>query len=72
MLNGADTCRRCRTELHKVQEVERQAQLLGGAAMHRLALDDTMAAGRLLRRAIVLHATPELRALWQLVQSRAK
>ena len=71
MLNGADTCRRCRVELHKVQDVERQAQLLAGAAMYRLALDDTVAAGRLLRRAIALHGTVELRTLWQLVQSRA-
>jgi hypothetical protein len=67
MLNGADSCRRCRAELQTAQRVERTSQVLIGAAIHRLALDDAEAAERLLRRALVLHATPEVRSLWRLV-----
>jgi len=67
MLNGADTCRRCRAELRSAQQVERDAQALVGAALHRLAHDDTEAAGPLLRRALALHATPDALALWRLV-----
>jgi len=66
-LNGADTCRRCRAELRTVQRVEREGQALVDAAMHRLALDDTAAARRLLQRALALHATPEVRALCTMV-----
>jgi hypothetical protein len=63
LLNGADTCRRCRTELKQVQDVERQGRELVGAAMHLLALGDTAAAMRLLRRARIVHAVPEVRLL---------
>jgi hypothetical protein len=63
LLNGADICRRCRTELKLVQDVERRGRELVGAAMHLLALGDTAAAMRLLRRAHVVHATPEVRLL---------
>ena len=35
-LNGASTCRRCRADLQKVQEVERRGQALAGAAMRPL------------------------------------
>ena len=63
LLNGADTCRRCRTELKQVQDVEREGRELVDAAMHFLALDDTTAAMRLLRRARVVHMTPEVRIL---------
>ena len=63
-LNGADTCRRCRAELGSAQRVEREAAALTGAAMRLLALGDA-GGGGLLRRALVLHATPESLALWQ-------
>jgi hypothetical protein len=63
LLNGADTCRRCRVELNAVQALERQARQLSGAAMHCMILGDLAAADRLLRRARVLHATPEVRLL---------
>ena len=62
-LNGADICRRCRTELKQVQDVERRGRELVDAAMHQLALGHTAAAMRLLRRARVVHATPEVRLL---------
>jgi hypothetical protein len=67
MLNGAETCRRCKAELQTVQRVERESQALLGAAMHRLSVGDAAAARRLLRLALGLHATPEVRALWQSV-----
>lgn len=67
MLNGADTCRRCRAELQTVQRVEREGRALLEAAIHRLSLDDMATAGRFLRRALALHATPEVRALRRLV-----
>jgi hypothetical protein len=63
LLNGADTCRRCRAELKQVQDIERQGRELVGAAMHLLALGNTAAAMRQLRRARVVHATPEVRLL---------
>jgi hypothetical protein len=63
LLNGAEICRRCRAELKLVQDVERQGRELAGAAMHLLALGNTVEAQRLLRRACVVHATPEVRAL---------
>jgi hypothetical protein len=63
LLNGADTCRRCRVELKAVQALERHARQLSGAAMHCMTLSDFAAADRLLRRARILHATPEVRLL---------
>jgi hypothetical protein len=66
-LNGAETCRRCRAELRSVIRVERQGQVLIDAATHRLCLDDVVTAKRLLRRALALHAAPEVWALWRLV-----
>jgi hypothetical protein len=66
-LNGAETCRRCRAELQSIKRVERQCQVLVDAAIHSLSLDDVITANRLLRRALVLHAVPEVRALWRLV-----
>lgn len=63
LLNGADTCRRCRAELKQVQEVARQGRELAGAAMYCLAVGDTAAARRLLRRARVVHATPQVEVL---------
>ena len=43
--------------------VERRGRELAGAAMHLLALGDIASATRLLRRARVVHAAPELRLL---------
>lgn len=63
LLNGADICRRCRTELKQVGDVERQGRELVDAAIHLLALGNTAAAMRLLRRARVIHATREVRLL---------
>jgi hypothetical protein len=71
VLNGADTCRRCRTELKQVQDVERRGRVLVGVAMHLLALGDTAAAMRLLRRANVVHATHEVRLLSTMVTNAA-
>ncbi len=71
LLNGADTCRRCRTELKQVQDVERRGRELMDAAMHLLALGNTAAALRLLRRARVVHATPEVRLLSTMVTTAA-
>src|ERR1700751_4810618 len=74
-LHGADTCRRCRADLRTAQEVERDGQALVGAAIHRLALDaldKAEIAERLLRRALTLHATPELRALLRLVTASSQ
>src|SRR5256886_9122142 len=71
-LHGADTCRRCRADLRTVQEVERDGQALVGAAIHRLALDNAEIAELLLRRALTLHATPEVRALLRLVTASSR
>jgi hypothetical protein len=68
-LNGANSCRRCRTELKQVQDVERRGRELADAAMHLLALGNTAAALRLLRRARVVHATPEVRLLSTMVRT---
>jgi hypothetical protein len=72
VLNGADTCRRCRTELKQVQDVERRGRELVDAAMHHLALGNTAAATRLLRRAHVVHATHEVRLLSTMVITAAR
>jgi hypothetical protein len=69
LLNGADTCRRCRSELAKVREVERRGKELAGAAMHRLVLGDVAEAVRLLRRARAIHATREVRMLSRIVRA---
>ncbi len=71
-LNGAETCRRCRAELRMAQRAEREAQALADAAMHCLSLDDANAAEQLLRRALVLHAAPETRALWRIVAASSR
>jgi hypothetical protein len=66
-LNGASTCRRCRADLQKVQEIERRGQALAGAAMLSLAEGDMTAAGQWLGRARVVHATPAVRVLRRLM-----
>jgi hypothetical protein len=71
-LNGADTCRRCRAELGSAQHAEREGQALLDAAIYSLALDDVEAADQLLRRALGVHATLEVRALSQLVVKPAR
>ncbi len=65
-LNGASTCRRCRAELRKVQEVERRGEALVGAAMLSLA-EGELAVAELLGRARAVHATPAVRILRRLV-----
>jgi hypothetical protein len=72
LLNGADTCRRCKAELATVRRVDGESRALAGAAMHRLALGDVAASRRLLRRAMDLHAMPEIKALWELVVAGAR
>jgi methylphosphotriester-DNA--protein-cysteine methyltransferase len=72
VLNGADTCRRCRTELKQAQDVERRGRELVGAAMHLLALGNTAAAMRALRRAHVVHATHEVRLLSTIVTAGSR
>ena len=67
LLNGAESCRRCRAELKQVQNVERQGRELAGTAMHLLTLGNTLEAQRLLRRACAVHSTPEVRALLTIV-----
>jgi hypothetical protein len=54
-----------------VQDVEHEGREVAGAAMHLLALGDIAGALRLLRRACVVHATPEVRFLSTVV-ARAK
>jgi len=70
LLNGADTCRRCRTDLTKVQAVEQQGRQLAGAALHALALGHSSEALRLLRRACATHAAPELLILLRHLRAR--
>ncbi len=68
-LNGAETCRRCRAELQAAQLAEREGSALVDAAIHHLALGHADTAERLLRRALLLHAAPQTRALWRLAVS---
>jgi hypothetical protein len=67
LLNGADTCRRCRAQLAQALALERQAGLIAGEAMHALALGNTAVALRLLGRAQMVHATPGIRLLARIV-----
>jgi len=70
LLNGADTCRRCRAQLKQALELERQAGQIAGGAMHALALGKTAVALRLLGRALVVHATPEIRLLARILATQ--
>ena len=69
-LNGASTCRRCRADLQKVQEVERRGQALVGAAMQSLAEGDLAAGAQWLDRARAIHATPVVRVLRSLMSGQ--
>jgi hypothetical protein len=69
-LNGASTCRRCRADLQKVQEVARRGQALVGTAMQSLAEGNLNAGAKWLDRARVVHATPVVRVLRSLVSGR--
>lgn len=62
-LGGAETCRRCRADLGAAQGLERASEALVDTACHRLAQGDIAGAQVLAGRALVLHATPESRAL---------
>jgi hypothetical protein len=62
-LNGASTCRRCRADLDRVQEIERLGQRLAGEAMLSIAEGDFHAARQWLGRARAVHATPTVRTL---------
>jgi hypothetical protein len=53
--------------LRRVQEIERLAQALAGAAMLSLVKGQPIAARQLLRRARAVHATPPVRALARLM-----
>ena len=66
-LNGATTCRRCKAELQSVQQAERDAQDMLGAALYRLAVGDVATSRRLARRALASHTTAEAEALYQLL-----
>jgi hypothetical protein len=66
-LNGAETCRRCRAELHSAIRAAQEGRRLAGAAMHCLSRDDAATAAHLLRRALAVHAAPDVRALSRLV-----
>ena len=66
-LSGASTCRRCRADLQRVQQVERYGQRLVGRAMVSLAEGDVGEAKLWLRAARAVHATPIVRALEQLL-----
>ncbi len=67
-LHGADTCRRCRAELHSVKQVAAEGQALVGLAMHHLSLDVAATAERLLQRAVSLHVTSAALALLRAIQ----
>ncbi len=72
VLNGAETCRRCRAELQAAQRAEREGQVLADAAMHCLSLGHADAAGQLLQRALVLHAAPQTLALYRIVAATSR
>jgi hypothetical protein len=71
-LNGANTCRRCRADLSKVQEIERQGQALVGAAMLSVVNGDADSAAGWLDRARAVHAVPAVRILRALLASRSQ
>ena len=66
-LNGAETCRRCRTKLGSAIRIERMAEKLRTMAMHRFMSGDPHAAGRLLKRSALLHRTPATLSLQRLI-----
>ena len=66
-LGEASTCRRCRTDLSRVQEIELLGRSFTGAAMVSLAEGDLHAARRWVQRAGVVHAAPAVRMLEQIL-----
>jgi predicted amidophosphoribosyltransferase len=70
-LGGADICRRCRAELGRVKEIERRAEEFAGEGMRALASGETTHALRLLRRALAMQATPEIRRLLSQLEANA-
>ena len=72
VLNGAETCRRCRAELQAAQRADCEGRALADAAMHCLSLGHAAAAARLLRRALVLHAAPQTLALWRILAATSR
>ena len=68
-LNGATSCRRCRADLRKVQEVEQRGQALAVLAVQMLIAGDTASAAAWIERAHALHASPMVRTLHALVDA---
>lgn len=68
-LNGATTCRRCRADLVKVQEVEQHGQMLAVAAIRALVSGDAEGAIDWIDRARAVHASPTVRRLRALVEA---
>jgi hypothetical protein len=62
-LNGAETCRRCKTDLRQAIAIERQAEDLAGTGMLRLTRGEPAEAASLLRRSLALHAMPGVRSV---------
>jgi hypothetical protein len=69
-LNGADVCRRCRAELGKVKQIKRKGETLAAAALHFLSLGQHARAVRLLRRANLLHTSPEIAWILSKIQAQ--
>ena len=69
-LNGATVCRRCRADLEKVQAVEQHGRALTIAALKSLVEGDFDAAAQWLDRARMVHATPAVRALSDLMDAK--
>ena len=65
-LNGAETCRRCRRYRAELG-AGRITEELRIAAMRRPASGDRETTGRLLRRSLLLHRTPETLSLQRLL-----
>ena len=68
-LNGATTCRRCRADLQKAQEVEQRGQALAVAAVQVLVAGDAAGAAEWIDRAYAVHASPTVRTLRALVDA---
>lgn len=69
ILKGATTCRRCRADLQKVQEVERRGQVMVVAAVRALVAGDAVGAAAWTERARAVHVSPTVRTLRALVEA---